>query len=138
MALPRLVVVTCDNVRSRRARIRGFLAEVADSELTDDLTVDLGTEQPVPVDTQGGWNRPVLSAPDVVARTEKNPGGRLCVWGLWDSTLSDEGRSQLTALAQSVASIRVFRQRADESVDDLNTRWRTALGWIDKPTQTGA
>ena len=135
MAVSRLIVVICDNYKPRRAMIRGYLTELADSELAGDLT---GLEGEGGVAIDGGragvtWGRPVLSAPNISVTVE-NPTGRLCAWGLWGSTLPEGGNTKLTTLSQSHAEIRVFRQQigTGETLDQFRARWRAGVNWVDR------
>lgn len=132
MATPRLWIIVVRNTRAVRKHIRGYAAELTDSELTDAIG---GTLQPPAADFLGvrnSWQRPVVSAPIPGPPTN---GDRLAMWGVWESVLPQATQDLLDAKeVEFPLFVQVFKQQVGEEPQQMVARAKAAVRWIDQPT----
>lgn len=134
----RLWIIIVRNRRGVRKFIRGYLAELNDSELADAIDA---TEQPAGLTLSGtstAFQRPVVSAPIPTLG-----GERLAMWGAWQSVLPAGVQTTLDALeARFPNLVRTFKQQGTGSGDaftpseeahDMVARVKGLVGWIDQP-----
>lgn len=135
MATSRLWIIIVRDRREVRKHIRGYLAELNDSELSDALTATSPPDAlPYTGDSRGGWQRPVISAPIPALG-----GDRLCAWGIRESQMPASTQTALDVKeAQFPQFIRTFKQQQGETPAQMRNRVAQAVGWIERPSPIGA